>query len=530
MAVPRWNPAPEVIPQEEWLLKRLNTKRKLFRFLRLYRHELFDDAFQAELEAMYRDTGAGKEPIPPALMAMAVLLQGYDRLSDAEAVEHTVMDLRWQLVLGCLGATRPAFSQGALYDFRHRLIRHDLDRRLLERTVELARRTKEFDWKKVPTSLRVAVDSAPLEGAGRVEDTFNLLGHAARVVVACVATLLDWPMDRVCIEAGISVLLESSVKKALDVDWTDPKQKAEALETLLGQLNALETWIWQHLPAHASEAALKTSLATLRQIIEQDLEPDPNGGGRKRIRKGVAPDRRISIRDREMRHGRKSKSQRINGYKRHIASDLDTNMIVGCAVTPANRPESEAAPALHADLEHQGLPIGELYIDRAYIGSALVEVTLDLGGGVFCRPWAAQNTNAEIFTKADFHFDMRARTITCPAGRSQPFQFGTVVAFDAATCDGCSLRAQCVTAPLGHGRLVRIREDEKLQHHLRKQIRTTQGRARLRRRVAVEHHLAHIVRRQGRRARYFGTRVNLFDLRRAATLQNLETIQRKLAA
>jgi len=39
-----------------------------------HRHELFDDGFQAELEAMYRDTGAGREPVTPALLAMIVLL------------------------------------------------------------------------------------------------------------------------------------------------------------------------------------------------------------------------------------------------------------------------------------------------------------------------------------------------------------------------------------------------------------------------------------------------------------------------
>jgi len=38
--------------------------------------EIFDDAFQAELEGMYRTTGAGEEPVPPALMAMVMLLQG----------------------------------------------------------------------------------------------------------------------------------------------------------------------------------------------------------------------------------------------------------------------------------------------------------------------------------------------------------------------------------------------------------------------------------------------------------------------
>ena len=160
VAMERWSPKQEPTRQEQFILKRLETKRKLFGFLRRHRHELFDDAFQAELETMYRDTGAGAEPVPPALLAMALLLQGYLGLSDCEAVEMAVMDLRWQMVLGCLGATEPPFSQGTLQSFRERLIAHDMDRRLLERTVELAKRTKEFDWKKLPKTLRVAIDSA----------------------------------------------------------------------------------------------------------------------------------------------------------------------------------------------------------------------------------------------------------------------------------------------------------------------------------------------------------------------------------
>jgi hypothetical protein len=103
--------------QEQFILKRLETKRKLFGFLRRHRHELFDDGFQAEMETMYRDTGAGSNPIPPAQLAMALLLQGYLGLSDSDAVEAAVMDLRWQMVLGCLGATAPPFSQGTLQTF-----------------------------------------------------------------------------------------------------------------------------------------------------------------------------------------------------------------------------------------------------------------------------------------------------------------------------------------------------------------------------------------------------------------------------
>lgn len=78
------------------------------------------------------------------------------------------------------------------------------------------------------------------------------------------------------------------------------------------------------------------------------------------------------------------------------------------------------------------------------------------------------------------------------------------------------------------GRAVRILANELLQHELRNQAATPSGRERLRERVTVEHSLAHLSRRQGPRARYRGTRKNLYDIRRAAALQNLESLQRRL--
>ena len=175
MTIQRWNPGQTYTKQETFLLGRLRRTRKLFAFLREHRHELFDEAMQVELESMYRDGYGGKEPVCPAMMAMAALLQGYLGVSDAEAVELTVVDLRWQMVLGCLGSTEPAFSQGAFQAFRQRMIAHDMDRRLLERVVVFARSSTAFDYKKLPKTLRVGMDSSPLEGAGRVEDTVNLL-------------------------------------------------------------------------------------------------------------------------------------------------------------------------------------------------------------------------------------------------------------------------------------------------------------------------------------------------------------------
>ena len=104
----RWQPSKTITRQEKALLKRCTRVKKLFRFLREHRDELFDEAFQQALEEMYRPSGAGKPAVPPALMATATLLQGYVGAFDAEAVELTVVDLRWQRVLGCFGSTEPA--------------------------------------------------------------------------------------------------------------------------------------------------------------------------------------------------------------------------------------------------------------------------------------------------------------------------------------------------------------------------------------------------------------------------------------
>jgi len=525
MAIKHWKPSKKLTRQEKYLLKRCLKKRKLFAFLRQHRHEIFDEEFRQELEAMYRDTGAGKAPLCPELMAMALILQGYHGVSDAEAVELTVVDLRWQMVLDRLGETEPAFSQGALFDFRERLIEHEMDRRLLERTAAIARSSKGFDYRKLPKTLRIAIDSSPLEGAGRVEDTINLIGHAARKVVRCVAELLGWEFERVCREAGIELLMAKSIKRALDRDWSDPEQKAEAVDVLARQVLSLERWIEQHLVEQAGHPPLDKLLATLREVLEQDLDPDPNGGG-VRIARGVAKDRRISVEDGEMRHGRKSKSKRIDGYKRHGSTDLDSAAIVACALTPANAADNEALPDIKADVDRQGIRVGEMHIDRGYMCDMVREFEAE-GTTVVCKPWKA--TNGDLFTKDDFRLDLRSKTITCPGGHTEPIEYGKSVEFEPSVCAACSLRPQCTTAAKSSGRTVSIAKDERFQKRMRKMSKTKAGRQRFRERVPVEHRLAHIGQRQGPRARYVGVRKNLFDLRRAAAIQNLETTQRKAA-
>ncbi len=493
----------------------------------MHRHEIIDECILETLESMYRDSGAGKPPKAVGMMALISCLQGYHKVSDAEAVELSVVDLRWQMVLGVLGTTKPPFSQGALFDFRERLIAHDMDQKLLERTAEIARASGDFDARKLPRTLRVAIDSSPLQGAGRVEDTLNLIGHAARKVVVCAAQLLDRDFADVCRSADIPILLEKSVKKALDRDWSDSRQKGEAIEVLAKQVLSLERWLDRNLKEQVEKPPLKKLITVLDKLIIQDLEPDPDGGGEVRVARQVAPDRRVSVEDGEMRHGRKTTTKRFNGYKRHVATDLDSDAILACAITSANRPEHEAMSPLKEDVESQDLDFGSLHIDRGYMGSPTVTDLQQAGAEIICKPWKTQKNG--LFGKDEFKMNLRDMTLACPAGSVVSIELGKVVEYPSSGCDYCPLRSQCTTARKGHGRTVTINEDERLQERLRRMEKGKAGRERFRQRVAVEHRLAHVGYRQGPRARYRGLRKNLFDLRRVASIQNLETAQRKAA-
>lgn len=525
----RWNPTVRCSEREERLLKLAGKSRKLLVFLREHRHEIFDDGFQGELESMYRNSGQGEEPQPPAQLCMALLLQGYLQVSDAEAVRLSATDNCWRMILGTLSEKddAPAFSQGGLQQFRERVVRHDIDRRLLERTIEVAKRSRAFDWKKLPKTLRIAVDSRPLAGAGRVEDTLNLLGHAGRKVAECVAMELETNFEEVCRRAGAPLLLASSIKAGLDIDWNDAEAKEDALNRLWIQLEKLRGWVQQWRPEKVppKQTPLSRYMGALEQIGQQDVERTPEG--RVQLHQGVAGDRRVSIEDADMRHGRKSKSKRFDGYKQHVSTYVDAELVVACAVTPANRPEDEAAPELCADMERIGFSPDELQIDRAYINSVLVEALVKRRGTIVCRPWRGNNGKTSLFGKKDFKINVRDGTVTCPAGQIEPFELGEEVEFDPDACGACKLRTRCTKAASGRGRTVLMREDEALQKKLRHLQQSRAGRVKLRERVAVEHTLAHLANRQGPRARYRGLRKNLFDLRRMAVVQNLETVARR---
>jgi hypothetical protein len=513
-----WQPPVTCSRLEREVIKRIK-RAKLFVWLREHRHELFDEGFQAELATMYADRPVGQPPVPPAQLGLATILQAYTGASDDEVVEATVMDRRWQLVLDCMDQATAPFSKATLGVFRARLIEHGLDRRLVERTVQLY---GQATGRVAGGKLRAALDSSPLWGAGRVEDTINLLGHALRKVVGVLARQQGWGLaegTKILAEhAGTPELAASSLKAALDLDWDDPAALPHALGVVLAAVGRVEALAAEL--GGGSDPAVARGLAAARQVQAQDTLVGDDGVTR--IRQGVAKDRRISIEDAQMRHGRKTKSIRIDGYKRHVLTDLDTLLVPAVGVTPANLPEAEVADQITDDLQAQDLTLWELDIDRAYLSSSLVcDRHPDLQ--VFCKAFPVRN--GPRFAKTAFTLDFDQALLTCPNQVTVAFTPGGKVQFPAQVCAACPLRSQCTTS--SRGRSVQIHPDERLLAELRAAQQTPHGRAKLRERVKVEHTLAHVGRWQGRRARYLGQRKNLFDLRRVAVVHNLHVIARQ---
>jgi len=512
----RWSVPTELSADETAVVQKLSRHGKFYVFLRTIRSELFDEAFQAELAAVYRPRGT--RPLPPAQLAMALLLQAYAQVGDAEAVENATVDPRWQVALGCLGAARAPFSQGALVAFRERLIAHDFDKRLLDRTVALAKVRGGFGWQH----LRAALDSSPLLGAGRIEDTWNLLGRALATVVTCAAQTLGVPRAEVVRAAGLTLLDAPSLKAALDIDWQDPSAQAAALARLLAEVDRVEAWVAAHAPL-AAAPTVQAALTSLRQVLTQDVEPDPTSGQR-RIRRGVAPDRQPSLGDPAMRHGRKTKVRTFTGFKRHVMKLVDADVIVDAVVRPANEPEhATLADVLPAVMAHG--PLAELFIDRGYLASAAIAGLDAAGVTLRAKPWT--HRNGDRFPKHAFTIDLAAGRVTCPAAQTVPLPArATTVHFPAATCQPCLHRAACTTAQRT-GRSIALHPQEALLQTLRTTQQDPTGRAQLRTRTTIEHSLARVQQIQGPKARYKGLRKNTLDLRRVAAVTNLQRVARQ---
>lgn len=463
----------------------------------LIRDEDFADCYSA---------GMGRPSIPPSLLMRAVLLQVRDDVSDREAARRAAKDLDWKRALG-LEADDVPFHHTTLSVFRSRLLVNDADERVLRATLERAVAAGLF-----PKKVLGIVDSTGVMGAAAVADTYSLVRQAIAKVGAEAGDGLTKRMRRT-----INRLCVNKAK----IDWADAAARRSHLRELVALGRAV-------LAATDGNDALGEARSLLARIIDQDIDEAPADGGGPAIRQGVAADRVISVVDPEMRHGRKSPSKRVDGYKAHVLTDHDNELILGVCTTPANVPDGPEAAGLVTAARDAGVTVTEVLGDTAY-GDGDTRTAVEAAGAKVTaktQPPAATGK----FVKTDFVIDPDALTATCPAGhtsttagwgrdgkgrRVRVIRFGD-------RCTDCLLRFRCTTRAEGRGVVLNFHE-ARLQAARAEQARPA-IRRKLRRRSLVERKLAELKMHGLGKGRYRGQRKTLLQLRLTAGMVNLKRL------
>jgi len=442
----------------------------------------------------------GRPSLPPSLLSGVLLLQFYDGVSDGEAVQRLLFDLRWKVALN-LPLDYAGFDPSSLTYFRKRLVENGQERYAFSRLIAVGR---EAGF--IPERVTLLTDTTNVKGAGAVQDTYTLLRKGTRKLLQAAGFAL--PGKRRGLSPQTRDLVERYVDQdsKADIDWADPQQRLAQLQILVADAEAA-----LELATEQSDDDEVRYLAwLLTKILGDDLEADEQG--QSKIGQGTAPDRIISLTEPEMRHGRKSKAHRFNGFKAIVSIEQSSEMILDIAdVTASGSDGAHLLPTIQRS-EAEAQVIVERVIGDGAFGSGKNRAACDdyPDHAVDLVSPLAKPADPEVH-KSAFQIDLEAETATCPQGQtvngqSGPKQEGRstlLFTFPRATCEACPLFERCVRSKT-KGRTVRSGpyEAELQAARLRQQGEEFDALYRLR--PAVERKIGELVRHGLRDTRFVG--------------------------
>jgi transposase len=474
------------------------------------RGRLFKDEDFAEL---YKDTNNGRPSVPPSQLALALIMQARDGISDAEAIERTAYDLRWNLVLQ-LGAGESLCAKSTLQVFRANLVLNDTAQAIFKKSVAEAKRVGLLKGE----ALSVATDTKPIDGRGAVEDTYNLLATGMGMLISALARKDGKDKQEWMLEFGLGRYLQTSVKGSADIDWSDKDAREGFLTPIVGDAHKLLEM------ANGQGPQVKDAADLLSKLLLQDVEEGASDDApTATIKEGTAKGRIPSATDPEVRHGRKSKSKRFTGHKAAIVTELTSGIIIGLDTLAGDTADSTGALDLTKQAEETtGIRVKETLGDCAYGSGASRQEFEDDGRTLLARV-PHENANKGMFTKSQFTIDLDAGTVTCPAGHTtnmvDEHADGSTTYYFDEFCGGCPLRAKCTSSK--QGRSISVHPQERLLMKAREYQSTPEGKANLRKRVIVENALARLAHLGIGQARYKGHKKTRFQLAIACTIANL---------
>ena len=456
-----------------------------------------------DFRGFYSETNGAGSRCPLMLVAMLLLQYRYE-VSDIQLVERCRRDLGWRYAIG-LDVGDPPPSQATVQRFRGKLSKLKGANFLHGRTLELARDQQLLD----DVALQ-AIDSTNVDCRGAVIDTYNLIATAICQVIRKTAQCLGRRADGLAERWGMRQYMARSIKGEAAIDWTDKTARTALLTDEVRAANTLPLLIAQldiELPSEVDEA-----LVLLARVVAQDTQQ--LGDGTYEITKGTVPDRVISITDPEARHGRKSKSKKINGFKVHVAKAITSQFVTGIHITDASVHDALPTMELIQQAESHGVKPEEAVADAAYGTGQNIRICAENGVKILTKLPAPSHKGS--LSKSSFTIDLQAGTVTCPAGQTTAKATRTkadgdssqqvdTYHFDKTTCQACPLKdACCSQTRAGRNRKIRLSLYE-VELQTRKTFNASpRAKGVLRSRSSIERLISHLVRMGMRQARFFG--------------------------
>jgi hypothetical protein len=397
----------------------------VFAFLAQHRGELFDDEFIADLFG----SKTGRPSLPADLIGSVLVLKELYDLSDPQTAEALKFDIRWKVACG-RSLTQMSFDPSTLVYWRKRIAASDRPHRVFDKVAEVIAATGILRGRR-----KRCVDSTVFDDAVATQDTVTQLVAAMRRVARVVPGAAE-VIAKVC-------TLDYGKPGKPDIDWDDPAAKQRLVSDLVNDaLAVLAALTGPHTPQRDGAAA--DALGLLALVAGQDVEPaDDSDGtdGRWRIARRVAPDRIISTVDPQARHTRKSRSQRRDGYRGHLAAEPDTGLITDCEMTMATgEANTDAAVGVKmADRDRFSVSVND---DTTSAGDTHTTDDIDTAGRA---DTAAHTTNTADATQADTTVE---NTTTSAAATHTDGQ-GDTAAYAANTAEDTTSTADATGADDG---------------------------------------------------------------------------------
>lgn len=419
----------------------------------------------------------GRPAAAPARLALVLVFQQIERLSDVAAAEAVRARIDWKYALA-LPLDDPGFDESILVEFRRRLLTAGAEERLLTLLLETL-----VDRGLLKARGRQRSDSTHVLALLRTLTRLTLVAETMRHALNALADAAPgWLAAH-----GDPAWAERYAARVEEYRLPQDPAARRLLETTVGQDGYA---LLQAVYDPSAPPALRRcpALKILRQVwVQQYYGPHDV---RWRTGEDLPPHARLIASPYEVEARFATKRQTAwTGYKVHLTETCDEerpHLITNVETTPATTNDVGVTDTIHAHLAARHLLPREHLLDTGYVAADVLVTSrrraVDVvGPALGDNSWQARQPDG--LDMSCFAIDWEARHVTCPGGkRSVRWTPGhdkqgagqdlVAVQFDPDDCRGCPLRPRCTQAKTGP-RTLRLRpreQHEALQTARRRQL------------------------------------------------------------